>query len=99
MKISVTKEDISRGRKGSCSRCPIALATARGLGWEDTYFRWSNGNLIKNITVDEFYIFVWDRDTNANNYRLPPEASEFVRNFDGGICVQPIEFEVSLSLN
>lgn len=79
--ISVTQDDIDEGKPGHCNHCPIAIAARR---------------VFPGMTVR-----VWDLLTTfgivkVGYYRMPPEACDFIRNFDRGPSwrVQPFTFEI-----
>lgn len=78
MKISVTQEDIDKGERNECRRCPVALALARAgfSGWE----------------VDAGTIFL--PHSTAEPIRTPVEVTRFVLDFDEGLPVFPFTFEL-----
>lgn len=80
IKVKVTQSHIDKGARGSCWKCPIALALieATNLTWRvydaTAYYYRKNGAEIQIM--------------------LPFEVSRFVKNFDKGEIVKPFEFEV-----
>lgn len=79
MIINVTQEHINKGKPARACRCPIALATMGQLNL-------SPGHVC--VTPHTLYI-----DNKA--YRMPPEATGFVRRFDSDEEVSPFTFEVT----
>lgn len=75
-KIVVTEDDIRLGHKGHCWFCPVNFACERAFNLRCT----TNPTrlLVKGATVIV--------------YRLPPAAIEFIRDFDAGRSVSPLEF-------
>lgn len=81
--ISVTQEDIDRGERSDPYYCPVARATQRATG--------------RHAGVDEHTIFGRiENGTNSMFAELPPEAKEFVEDFDMRRPVEPFSFEVSI---
>jgi hypothetical protein len=84
--VEVTAEDIAKGEKGSCERCPIALALARAADMDrvhahlDCLWGWPAG----------------DPDANSIVASTPIEASNFIDDFDSGEPVNPFTFTVEL---
>lgn len=83
MKIDVTQEDIDNGKRGHCSRCPVALALSRIPGAE-------------YLTVGPVDFGITLRGVRRD-YALPEEAIVFIRTFDDGeITPNPFSFEIEL---
>lgn len=82
MKIQVTQEDITNGKKDHCIQCPIALAMIRTTGKI-----WEVYNTCCGRLENEFYI----------EHRLPQEAQVFIEAFDDGDDVSPFEFELEIA--
>lgn len=81
MKINVTKLDIIRGKKGSCSRCPIAIAVGRAFHEE-------------KVAVDGLRVYIY-KNIKSDVYTLPAEAVEFIFRFDAGDKgLKPFSFEI-----
>lgn len=82
--IAITSEDIGKGAVSDCYSCPIALAAHR---------RW-RGFI---INVGHFNIAVWrsGSPTRKRLYSLPPEARQFIDDFDSHRSVEPITFTVT----
>lgn len=84
--ITVTQEDIDLGEAANCCLCPIARATRRAFKARTV-----------NVTGR---LYVYFKPTSLENlnplsiYALPPEAEQFVADFDNGKGVEPFEFEV-----
>lgn len=81
MKITVTEEDIKRGKIDSCL-CPIALATLR-LGYTNV-----------NVWTDRLYCK--DKQGNISEYTLSRRAIKFIERFDNGLSVKSSNFKLSL---
>lgn len=81
MKVVVTQDHIDRGLPARAQLCPIALALNEQHG---------NGHYVMVSAIDYspngWQTVAW--------YHMPPEASQFVRDFDHDRPVQPFEFEV-----
>jgi hypothetical protein len=74
MKIQVTKNDLGKGERGSCERCPVALAIQR------TYDLKNGKN--KMVVVDENGVGIWDKYYGEQHYQLPQIARDFIHSFD-----------------
>jgi hypothetical protein len=77
--VNVTQEDIDRGRRGSCGRCPVARAIRRDAR-------------LTNILVDPFYVVVGLATPAFFTVHLPRIARRFIEAFDAGRPVRPIAF-------
>jgi hypothetical protein len=86
MKISVTQEDIDQGVPRSPFLCPIALAVRRELDLENAAWL----AVLVNISQSCLELRVPD----FKRVDLPPEALEFIMDFDIHIKVDPIELEI-----
>lgn len=84
MKIQVTQNHISKGKKYSYSNCPIALALKEIL--PKSY----------NISISAKYLLLKTPEKKA--IHLPYSAIFFIRNFDGGFFVEPLEFELPITI-
>jgi hypothetical protein len=79
--VSVTAEDIGRGRKMDEDWCPVALAAKRAVpSWETgmcvfAYF----------INIEGFF-----------QIALPQQARDFIIAFDRYDPVEPLEFEIDV---
>jgi hypothetical protein len=82
MLIKVTEQDIKNGRKAELRKCPIALVIARELG--------CNQNGTNSVRVGATCAFLGIGPL----WRLPEVARKFIRAFDRGQPVSPIEFEM-----
>ena len=85
MRIQVTAKDIKNGSRLACSRCPVALAVKRVV----KCFRVSVG-------ADVLTVYYGPEGTGApyNLFVLPSIAKNFIRMFDIGLPVSPIEFDL-----
>ncbi len=83
MRIEVTADDIAMGQRGSCCKCPIALAVARALKL--------NGMV---VDVNGLRVFVGAFGRPRRVYGLPENARAFVDAFDAGRATRPFEFEL-----
>lgn len=79
IKIQVTEEDISRGLKGDCHKCPIALAAYKVLG-----------DIFQGVTRDTIYYKRGDLIKGFYSNKI----KQFVEDFDNGRKVEPFEFEI-----
>ncbi len=82
--ISVTAEDIARGKRGSCGECPIALAVARALG------------KATDVKVTCVFAYIRHNLRDATTvYALPGKATRFIDAFDDGEPVEPFTFTMT----
>ena len=82
--IKVTKEDISQGMPACNDGCPLALAMQRVIG--------------PHVSVGTEHFWPYEvRDWYDERVigDLPDKAQQFVRDFDDGFEVKPIEFTVT----
>jgi hypothetical protein len=82
MRVNVMARDIQFGEPKPAS-CPIAIALRRHFGV---------GKVLVDCEVAEW----WGEDGQYIRVDLPPEAGEFMYDFDGGDPVQPFTFEVEV---
>lgn len=67
MTITITRRDIQRGKRGSATDCPVALALRRVL----------------NVPVEVWSDRVVAHEPDGRRvYLLPTEAQDFIRRFD-----------------
>lgn len=89
-RIEVMKRDISRGVRGDCNKCPIALAIRRAL-------RVKSKTLIQagSTTVD----FFKTREADLlGQSRLPKITNSFIYEFDRGwATAKPFAFTLTVS--
>jgi hypothetical protein len=89
--VRVTDRHIAEGVSCNSAACPIALALLDALVAE--------GVRVDSLFVDETdaRVVTWCDTAGALKFRadLPAEATEFVRSFDDGEAVGPIEVELS----
>jgi hypothetical protein len=83
MTINVTQDDIAKGKKNNCLRCPVALAVIRETGIHDVYVYGSSVTFYRHS------------DQCCERYNTD-EVSEFIENFDGGGTVAPFSFELEV---
>jgi len=81
VKIDVTAEDIHKGIKGNCYRCPVALALRR-----------TTETLLE---VSSYCIRVYSFP--IRDIQLPEIAVDFIKRFDRGKLVKPFKFYLNLS--
>ncbi len=79
--ISVTAEHIAKGEPENRERCPVALAIMDAL--PNATAIEVTGTLLSISHGEQFF-----------TTRLPPKASEFVRDFDDSEPVQPFTFDL-----
>lgn len=77
MKITVTAEDIEKGKPAAAEQCALALACRRAG--------------LVNASVDNDTIDFW-----LGSAQLPASAQLFIEMFDGGLEVEPFEFELEV---
>jgi hypothetical protein len=84
--IIVTQEDIDRGVREDCGKCPVAIAASRVF----TDIRW--------ISVTDTIEF-GEQPAGVQVWSLPPEASQFIDAFDNKRHVEPFEFVTEYQYN
>lgn len=77
--VEVTQEDIRTGIRCKIEECPIALAVRR-LGY--------------NAQVGRTHCFLVENGRDKYVARLPDEAFSFRSEFDRGVLVDPLIFEL-----
>jgi hypothetical protein len=82
VKISVTEDDISKGKPGQPRSCPIARAAARSFGCSSKCV--SVGPLDMSVAGDELDFYAV----------LPACAQTFIGRFDSNDPVKPFSFYV-----
>ena len=88
--VTVTQEDIKRGKRLCADGCPIALATKRASGSEEAWVEGGTGVLIR--VPGTIYERTWigvDKETRDR-------IDRFMDMFDGGDDVEPTAFEIML---
>jgi len=86
VKISVTEEDIKSGVKMDCNKCAIANALARQFATQ-------------RVEVDcEECISVGGHDFWIPDRKERSMVGKFITDFDSGLTVTPIEFELENSV-
>lgn len=87
IRVQVEYNDITSGEHGAF-RCPIAQAIARhGLNAGVTHER---------VQIKERIQMGWGHKVIYKNYYLPPLIRDWVREYDFGNGVLPIDFELNL---
>lgn len=83
--VSVTAGDIEIGDTGACQTCPVAHALARATGatWVSV-----NGKLLAWRGPRSPMVTVTAPTT--------PRVRDFIRRFDDGAPVKPLEFELEI---
>lgn len=79
MTVNVTRDRIKQGVRYSCDHCPIANAIREENGHEST------------VGYGRVTVYGGKR---ATQYRMPAEAVTFAQDFDAGVRVRPITFEM-----
>lgn len=85
MKIKVTQEHINKGRPGSGSSCPIALAIKDALNAPVVFVVHASVNMYK----------IYGSKLKRNAFRLDKNAVQFQKDFDHGFLVQPITVDLT----
>ena len=91
-RVEVTQEHIDDGRRAASSRlslecnCPISFAAAEA-GFSNPRVR------MNTFTAGQAWSTVGSR-SERRRYRLPPEATAFITQFDDSRHVEPFTFEV-----
>lgn len=80
--IEVTQADIDKGVRGSCGKCPVALALNRATGRESS--------------VDADSLGFEGGECKFDACRAPVEVTAFVRAFDNTAPVKPFSFEIQI---
>jgi hypothetical protein len=93
IEIHVTLTDIRDGRPCEPKTCPIALAILNKLA--------DAGYVPISISVGGHHAYIDIPHTGGSgmtvyHYNLPPEASRFVRDFDGDMSPEPFSFVMTL---
>ena len=81
MKISVTQKHIDAGVRGSCSQDPVALAL-REAGFHTP---WVSSSGIRSYDSTR---------KKVQDFELPDDVLQFMRDFDNLVPVEPFEFEL-----
>ena len=79
MRIEVTAQDIRKGKKSNCMRCPVALAVKRLLPGHEVW-------------ADSLSIDVWTHDEYRRVATTPKKVATFMDRFDTGQPVKPFTF-------
>jgi hypothetical protein len=82
--VEISQEDISQGKKGNPDYCPVALAMKRRF----------NTHVV--VVTDVFRFMKGESFGGKNYFKLPPEASQWIADFDHLKEVQPITFKVEI---
>jgi hypothetical protein len=80
MKISVTQEDISEGKRCNCRECVVALAAKRAFPGRTPVVGYKSMSLYGGRLVAV--------------YTLPAEASRLIAAWENRRKVSPLEFEL-----
>jgi len=81
VKIKITQDDIDKGNRHSSISCPLARAINRIRG---------QGRFLVSVTSNDWR---WKDDWHSY-WPLPEAAIEFIRAFDAGELVKPMELEL-----
>jgi hypothetical protein len=83
--VTVTKRDIFNGNANSSKSCPIARALLE-------YPR----VMRVDVQAQSVTMTMLEGEKRVTDcWKLPPEAQEFIANFDSGKDVEPITFEMT----
>lgn len=90
IRVSVTDDDIAKGKPGDPCACVIALALNRTTGERWTVGRWRD---------KETHPYAWKATVshpsgNRIYFQLPVKAGILAHDFDAGRLVLPISFEL-----
>ena len=77
--LNVTANDIAKGKKHECDKCPIARALSRHFAV---------------VSVSQSRIYCWDKDNKLYETLTPFELKTFINNFDDDKTVEPFKFEL-----
>lgn len=85
--VEVTLDDIAKGEREACERCPIACALIRAAGTPRAF-----------VDGEVMAAGDWEGIFPRAGIRvpMPPEAAEFAMAFDDGRPVKPFTFTVEL---
>lgn len=83
-RVTVTREDIAKGKRENCVACPVARAIMRITGCLASGYR----------PIVEVDIVCIEADDNPVRARLPKTAQDFISRFDRWLNVAPFEFEI-----
>lgn len=86
MRIIINQSCIDKGKKGSVSKCPIALAM-KNVGLKNVEV----GIVDVDYNPDSKQGYYWRR-----NKRLPKKIQNFIERFDKGKSVRPIDFIICI---
>lgn len=88
MKITVTQEDIDKGKRNMCSYCPVALACTRQF---NATCRVEYETLRGPLVVSVYHV------DHTQQFNLPFKVQCWVSYFDfhGPDEIKPIEFELT----
>lgn len=82
--IKVTQQDIEQGKRHMCDYCPVALAAKRTLPWA------------KVVNYSGIHDGAYRIQKGSKTAHLPEIASDWIRAFDRGDRVEPINFYVDV---
>ena len=78
--IRVTQKHIADGKPMHCHSCPVALAVSDSIPDSDC------------VDVDGCHISFVNTRSMPEIHNTPGEVSDFIRNHDTGVEVEPFEF-------
>ena len=86
--VSIVPQNLERGRQLDCAHCPVALATTRALRAH---------NLSLSAEAAYLGITIFD-GARFKRWTVPTPAkvSIWMRDFDNGLQVEPIEFDLPI---
>lgn len=91
LKISVTAQDIQRGKHENIKRCPVARAIRRALKGRRVYVAVEPGYVV----LGAFHRANWDSMIDARTITLPLRVRQWVWDFDGNKPVKPFSFTIT----
>lgn len=80
MQITITVEDIRSGRRCDTGCCPLGRALSRAG--------------INHFGVTPFAVVIPEGETGAQSVPLPVEVSQWLLEYDGGLEVKPMSFDL-----
>jgi hypothetical protein len=86
IQVEVTAEDIAAGVADDCSRCPVARAISRAMGYD-------HGLGIVQVTGETVRLACFGESWGGS---IPGWVSRFVRAFDNRLPVQPFDFRLEI---
>lgn len=98
LRINVLKNDISRGLKCDCLKCPLAMAAKRAI--EEAMGRKMPRGHELSVTKQDIEVYRYGRLNGVRIwftlqiYEMESEGRQFIEEFDGGLPVDPFTMTV-----